>query len=98
MLKELVTQNLKHVTSVPIKTIMWFIKSLGEFGDGSQIPVIADLSGTSLHAMSFFSYFSDAPTFNTYDLILDEEPQVTLEDILNAISEKEETKEDFTTA
>lgn len=97
MLKELVTQNLKHVTSVPIK-IMWFIKSLGEFGDGSQIPVIADLSGTSLHPMSFFSYFEDAPIFNTFDLILDEEPQVTLEDILNAISKKEEKEIPFPTA
>ena len=81
---------------------MWFIKSLGEFGDGSQIPVIADLSGTSLHPMLFFSYFEDVPTFNTYDLILDEEPQVTskqgLEDILNAISEKKEEEIPFPTA
>ena len=71
---------------------MWFIKSLGEFGDGLQIPVIADLSGTSLYAMSFFSYFSSAPTFNTYDLILDRE------DILNVISKKEEKEISFPTA
>ena len=77
---------------------MWFIKSLGEFGDGSQIPVIADLSGTSLHAMSFFAYFGDAPIFNTYDLILKDEPQVRLEDILNAISKKEEKEIPFPTA
>jgi hypothetical protein len=80
---------------------MWFIKSLGEFGDGSQIPVIADLSGTSLHPMSFFSYFEDAPIFNTFDLMLDdenEEPQVTVEDILNAISEKKEKEIPFPTA
>ena len=77
---------------------MWFVKSLGEFGDGSQIPVIADLSGTSLHAMSFFTYFEDAPTFNTYDLILDDESQVTLEDILNAISKKEKEEIPFPTA
>lgn len=77
---------------------MWFIKSMGEFENGVQIPVIADLSGTSLHAMSFFSYFEDAPTFNTYDLVLDEEPQITLKDILNAISEKEEKETGFTTA
>ena len=81
---------------------MWFIKSLGEFSDGSQIPVIADLSGTSLHAMSFFSYFEEAPVFNTYDLMLDKEPQVTLkqglEDILNAISEKKEKEIPFPTA
>ena len=81
---------------------MWFIKSLGEFGDGSQIPVIADLSGTSLHPMSFFSYFEDAPIFNTFDLILDKEPQVTLkqglEDILNAVSEKKEEEIPFPTA
>ena len=78
---------------------MWFIKSLGEFGDGSQIPVIADLSGTSLHVMTFFAYFEDVPIFNTYDLILDdEEPQITMEDILNAISKKEKEEVPFPTA
>ena len=77
---------------------MWFIKSLGEFGDGTQIPVIADLSGTSLHAMSFFGYFEDAPTFDTYDLLLEKEPQITVEDILNAISKKEKEETDFTNA
>jgi len=77
---------------------MWFIKSLGEFSDGSQIPVIADLSGTSLHPMSFFSYFEEAPVFNTYDLMLDKEPQVTMDDILNAISEKKEEEIPFPTA
>ena len=76
---------------------MWFKKAMGVFEDG-EIPVIADLSGTSLHPMLFFSYFEDAPTFNTYDLILDEEPKVTLEDILNAISKKEEKEIPFPTA
>ena len=81
---------------------MWFQEVIAEFDNGQQISVIADLSENFLHATTFFSYFSDAPTFDTYDLLLDKEPQITLkqglEDILNAISEKEETKEDFTTA
>ena len=77
---------------------MWFIKSLGEFDNGVQIPVIADLSGTSLHAMSFFTYFGEAPIFNTYDLMLEKEPQLTMEDILNAISKKEEKEIPFPTA
>ena len=76
---------------------MWFMKAMGVFEDGETL-VIADLSGTSLHPMSFFSYFEDAPIFNTFDLILDEEPQVTMEDILNAISEKKEKEIPFPTA
>ena len=73
------------------------MKATGVFEDG-ELSVIADLSGTSLHAMTFFAYFEDAPTFNTYDLLLEKEPQVKLEDILNAISKKEEKEIPFPTA
>lgn len=77
---------------------MWFKKALAEFENGVQTPVYTDLGENTLHATLFFAYFEDAPVFNTYDLMLDEEPQVTLEDILNAISEKEEEETDFTNA
>ena len=78
---------------------MWFIKSIGEFENGVQMPVIADLSGNFLHATTFFEYFSGVPTFDTYDLLLskDETPGITMEDILNAISKKEK-EVDFSTA
>jgi hypothetical protein len=69
---------------------MWFIHAIGEFENGAQVPVIADLGESSFYATTFFDYFSSVPTFDTYDLLLDKEPQITLEDILNAISEKEE--------
>ena len=81
---------------------MWFIQTIGEFENGMQVPVIADLSESSFHATTFFDYFSSAPTFDIYDLLLDKEPQITLkqglEDILNAISEKEEKEIPFPTA
>lgn len=76
---------------------MWFMKAVGEFENGQQMPVIADLGGNFVHATAFFNYFSAAPIFSTFDLVLSKH-QTSLEDILNAISKKEETKEDFTTA
>ena len=76
---------------------MWFKRAIAEFEGGVRLPVIVDLGDESIHATTFFDYFEDAPIFNTYDLILDREPQITLDDILNAISKKE-TEEDFTTA
>ena len=81
---------------------MWFIKAIGEFENGVQLPVYADLGENFVYATVFFNYFSDAPIFNTFDLMLDKEPQVGLEqglkDILNAISEKEEKEVPFPTA
>ena len=81
---------------------MWFIQAIGEFEDGQRHPVYADLSESYVYATAFFNYFSDAPTFDTYDLMLESEPQVTLkqglEDILNAISEKEKEEVPFPTA
>ena len=77
---------------------MWFIQAIGEFENGAQVPVIADLSESSFHATTFFDYFSSATRFDTYDLLLEKEPQVTLDDILNAISEKEKEEIPFPTA
>ena len=74
---------------------MWFIRALGEFENGMQVPVIADLGENFFHATTFFDYFSSAPTFDTYDLLLEKEPQITMEDILNAISEKEKEEVPF---
>ena len=77
---------------------MWFIKAIGEFGDGQRLPVIADLSESFFHATTFFSHFSTAPVFDTFSLMLDKEPQITMDDILNAISKKEEKEIPFPTA
>ena len=77
---------------------MWFIQAIGEFEDGQRHPVYADLSESYVYATAFFDHFSDAETFNTYDLMLEREPQITLEDILNAISEKEKEEVPFPTA
>ena len=81
---------------------MWFIKAIGEFDNGMQLPVIADLGEYVVYPTVFFSYFSSAPTFDIYDLLLDKEPQVTLKQglkgILNAISEKEKEEVPFPTA
>lgn len=79
---------------------MWFRKVTAEFENGVQLPVIADLSGNFLHATTFFDYFKNAPIFNTCDLLLprDETLDMTLEDILRAISEEESPEIDFTSA
>ena len=77
---------------------MWFIKALGEFENGMQLPVVADLGEYAVYPTVFFNYFSDAPILNTFDLLLDKEPQITLGDILNAISEKEKEEIPFPTA
>ena len=71
---------------------------MGEFENGVQMPVIADLGGYFIHATTFFSYFENAPVFDVYDLILDKAPQITIEDILNAISKKEKEEVPFPTA
>jgi hypothetical protein len=77
---------------------MWFIRAMAEFDNGEMIPVYADLSESYVHATLFFDYFSDAQIFDTYDLMWETEPQVTLEDILNAFSEKEKEEVNFSTA
>ena len=77
---------------------MWFIRAMGELGDGQMIPLYADPGENFVYATLFFNYFSDAPIFDTYDLMLYSEPQITWEDFLNAFSEKEKEETDFTTA
>ena len=81
---------------------MWFIKATGQFENGMNIPVIADLLGNYVYPTAFFNYFSDVPVYNSFTIALPntlENSQellgILLED--DAIS-KEERKEDFTTA
>ena len=76
---------------------MWFQKVLAEFDNGQQLPVFADLVGNFIHATTFFNDFESAPVFDVYDLMLDKEPQITMEDILNAISKKEKEEVPFST-
>ena len=76
---------------------MWFQKAVCEIENGQQMPVIADLGGNFLHATIFFNYFNTVPVFNIFDLLLSKD-ETSLEDILNAISKKEEKEIPFPTA
>ena len=81
---------------------MWFIRATGQFENGMNIPVIADLSGEHMYPTAFFNHFSDAPVHNSFTLAFPDTLHNSTEllDILledDAIS-KEEREEDFTTA
>jgi len=78
---------------------MWYIRGQMEL-EGQTIRLVVDLDEESIYPSLFFTYFNNAPGFNTYGLMLDTLVTETIitSDFLNELSKEKERKEDFTTA